>query len=84
MVNIASPTGEEGLLAAHLAAKLKPYCSVTQTQEIDRTQSNAFGQFTEFKEGKTLMLYAPIDTVTSNDEAEDLPWLGPVLSLIHI
>ena len=79
MVNIASPTGEEAPLAAHLAAKLKPYCSVTQTQEIDRTQSNAFGQFTEFKEGKTLMLYAPIDTVTSNDEAEDLPWLGPVM-----
>jgi len=77
MVNIASPTGEEGPLAAHLATKLIPYCTVTQTQEIDPTQSNAFGQFSELNEGKTLMLYAPLDTVTSNDEAEDLPWLGP-------
>ena len=77
MVNIASPTGEETPLAEYLSGQLKARGVSASTQKIDETQSNAFGRFNEPSDGKTLMLYAPIDTVTSNNEAEDLPWLGP-------
>ena len=77
MVNIPSPTGEEAALAEYLSGQLNAHDVSANTQKIDDTQSNAFGRFNEHSDGKTLMLYAPIDTVTSNNEAEDLPWLGP-------
>ena len=77
MVNIASPTGEEAPLAEYLSGKLISYSVAAQTQKIDDTQSNAFGKISGQSNKKNLMLYAPIDTVTSNSEAEDLPWLGP-------
>lgn len=77
MVNIPSPTGEEALLSGYISSKLNSYDISAKTQPIDDTQANAFGTYAERKDGKTLMLYAPIDTVTSNSEAEDLPWLGP-------
>lgn len=77
MINIASPTGEEASLAEYLSSKLSSYGTVAQTQKIDATQLNAFGKTAGQSDGKSLMLYAPIDTVTSNSEAEDIPWLGP-------
>jgi len=77
MINRASPTGEEALLAEHLTAKMQSLGFEAETQKIDAAQSNAFGKYSKPNDGKTLMLYAPIDTVTSNNEAEDLPWLGP-------
>lgn len=77
MVNIASPTGEEAPLAAYICSKLQSYDVDASTQEISPSQSNAFGIYSERSDGKSLMLYAPIDTVTSNSKAEDLPWLGP-------
>lgn len=77
MVNIASPTGEEAPLADYIAGRLQSYGVQSETQKISASQSNAFGKSEGHKSGKTLMLYAPIDTVTSNNEAEDLPWLGP-------
>ena len=79
MVNIASPTGEEAPLADYLSTKLTSYGIESETQKIDDTQSNAFGKTTGLGGEKNLMLYAPIDTVTSSSEAEDLPWLGPEL-----
>lgn len=77
MINLASPTGAEAPLAKHLTAKMQKLGFEAETQKIDAAQSNAFGTYSPPKDGKTLMLYAPIDTVTSNNEAEDLPWLGP-------
>ena len=79
MVNIASPTGEEAHLAEYLSSKLTIYGVAAQTQKIDGTQSNAFGKTTGHGSEKNLMLYAPIDTVTSNSTAEDTPWIGPEL-----
>ena len=79
MVDIASPTGEEAPLAEYLSAKLASYGVAAQTQKIDDTQSNAFGKIAGQGREKNLMLYAPIDTVTSNNEAEDTPWIGPKL-----
>jgi len=79
LVNIASPTGEEARLAAHIASKLYDFGITAHTQVIDETQANAFGVMRGESGGKTLMLYAPMDTVTSNSEAEDIPWLAPQL-----
>jgi len=77
MINIASPTGEEAPLAEHISAKLNAYGIDASVQSISETQASAFGARKVDGTNKTLMLYAPIDTVSSNSEAEDLPWLGP-------
>ena len=79
MVNIASPTGEEAPLAEYLSDKLTSYDVAAKIQKIDDTQSNAFGKTAGQGSNKNLMLYAPIDTVTSNSAAEDTPWIGPEL-----
>ncbi|MEM6483851.1 MAG: peptidase dimerization domain-containing protein [Pseudomonadota bacterium] len=80
LVDIASPTGEEGTLAGHIAALLTDFGATGSVQKIDDQQSNAVGQLAAAKRnselGKALLLYAPIDTVTSNSEEEDLPWLA--------
>ena len=77
MVNIASPTGEERALAEHISVQLNAYGIEASVQSISDKQANAFGVRRTQGADKSLMLYAPIDTVSSNNEAEDLPWLGP-------
>ena len=77
MVNIPSPTGEEAPLAAHLTDTLNGIGLSANIQNIDHSQSNAFAVLNGTGRDKTLMLYAPIDTVTSNSEAEDIPWAVP-------
>ena len=77
MVDIASPTGEEANLAAHISNVLEGYGLDVKVQNIDDTQSNTWGKRAGLKDGKRLMLYAPIDTVTSNNPSEDIPWLAP-------
>lgn len=76
MINIASPTGAEASLAEYISATLNTLGIEAKTQKIDETQSNAFGYFTAVTDGKTLILYAPIDTVTSDNDAEDIPWVS--------
>ena len=78
LVNIASPTGEEAPLAAHIANQLAGYGLEAQTQYINATQANAFGQINSAG-SNNLLLYAPMDTVTSNSETEDIPWAGPIM-----
>lgn len=77
MINIPSPTGEEAPLAEHLSATMQGLGIRASVQSIDDHQANAIGQYADLSDNKTLLLYAPMDTVTSNNEAEDLPWLGP-------
>lgn len=79
LVDIASPTGEEALLADHIVRRLKSFGITAETQEIDDRQANAVGKLSGNDNGKSLMLYAPIDTVTSNDVEEDVPWVGQEL-----
>jgi acetylornithine deacetylase/succinyl-diaminopimelate desuccinylase-like protein len=80
IVNIASPTGEERLLAEHIANQLSRYGLKADVQMIDDKQANALG-FLQSKRGggTSLLLYSPLDTVTSNSESEDLPWIGSEL-----
>ena len=79
LVNMTSPTGEEAPLATHIVTRLESYGLDAHVQTFDQQQANAFGVITGQGHGKTLLLYAPIDTLTSNSETEDLPWLGPEL-----
>ena len=78
LVDTASPTGEEGPLAREIVTILEEYNLEGKEQVIDTQQSNAIGKISGETEnsGRNLLLYAPIDTVTSNNAEEDLPWLS--------
>lgn len=79
LVDVASPTGEEAPLAKRIVEILKEYELLGQEQIIDNQQSNAVGKIKggQSEDFPSLMLYAPIDTVTSANPKEDLPWVGP-------
>ena len=83
LVDVVSPTGEEGPLARQIVALLDNFDLSGEEQIIDDQQSNALGQIKgiEASKGTTLLLYAPIDTLSSSSAEEDLPWLGPELTL---
>ena len=79
LVDIPSPTGEEAALAKHICVLLDSFDLSGFEQVIDDSQSNAIGQIAGSGGGVNLLLYAPIDTVTSASADEDLPWAGPEL-----
>ena len=79
MVDIPSPTGEEGQLAAWLAGTMADLGLDARYQPIDDLQGNAIGRLAGHGDGTHLLLYAPIDTLTVGDPAEDVPWVGPRL-----
>ena len=79
MVSIPSPTGEEGPLAAWLASTMADLGLDARYQPIDDLQGNAIGHLAGDGDGAHLLLYAPIDTLTVGEPAEDVPWVGPRL-----
>lgn len=78
LVDVPSPTGEEGALARRIVEHLRASGISAHEQVVRGSQSNAVGVMGEGG-GRVLLLYAPIDTVTSNSESEDLPWAGETL-----
>lgn len=80
LVDVASPTGEEAPLAHAIAAYLERHGLEGRVQSLDAKQANAYGRLRGRGAGRgtarSLLLYSPIDTVTSNSPAEDLPWAG--------
>ncbi|WP_406464093.1 peptidase dimerization domain-containing protein [Streptomyces sp. NBC_01622] len=79
LVDIPSPTGDEGPLAAHIADTLTTAGCPARVQPLDDRQANAWARLSGDGTGPDLMLYAPIDTLTVGEESEDLPWIGPEL-----
>ncbi|MFI7128067.1 M20 family metallopeptidase [Nonomuraea sp. NPDC050153] len=79
MVDIPSPTGEEGPLARWLAERLREAGLAGRYQPIDDDQGNAIGRLRGDGTGPDLLLYAPIDTLTVGAEEEDVPQVGPAL-----
>lgn len=79
LVDVPSPTGEEAPLARAIAASLTESGLEGAVQALGASQANAVGRIPGRGTGPSLLLYAPIDTVTSNNAAEDLPWVGPTL-----
>lgn len=79
IVNIASPTGEEKDLSSHIAKTMSALGYNSDVQHLNDTQANAIAHALSEGDGRNLLLYAPLDTVTSNSESEDIPWAGPTL-----
>jgi acetylornithine deacetylase/succinyl-diaminopimelate desuccinylase-like protein len=79
LVGIPSPTGEERTIAAFCAEWLGARGLQARRQAIDERQGNAIGRAPGTGNGPALLLYAPTDTVTTGDPAEDVPGVGPTL-----
>lgn len=79
LIDIPSPTGNEAGLAKHISTMLTDFGLVGTEQIIDNQQSNAMGHIPGSDQKFNLLLYAPIDTVTSSSADEDLPWVAPEL-----
>lgn len=79
VTNIASPTGKEANLARWLADQMRAAGIEGFAQHLDEDQANAVGRIRGDGSGPDLMLYAPIDTLTTGDPREDVPWIGPDL-----
>jgi len=80
LVDIASPTGEEAPLAEWIAGELRRGGIDSRTQPIDDLQANAVARIGDPGDGPDLLLYAPIDTLTTGNPDEDLPWVGRELA----
>ncbi|MEU0791883.1 M20/M25/M40 family metallo-hydrolase [Amycolatopsis sp. NPDC005961] len=76
---IPSPTGREAPLAHMLASRLSAAGFAAQAQHLDEFQANAVGRLRGSGGGEDLMLYAPIDTLTTGQSELDVPWIGPEL-----
>ena len=79
VVDVPSPTGEEAPLAGLLAAELRTAGLDARLQPLDEQQANALGRLRGSGSGPDLLLYAPIDTLTTGRDGDDLPWAGPEL-----
>ncbi len=79
LVEMPSPTGDESALAHLLVDELSAAGLEAIHQRIDDRQANAVARLAGTGGGADLLLYAPIDTLTVGTEAEDVPWVGPVL-----
>jgi acetylornithine deacetylase/succinyl-diaminopimelate desuccinylase-like protein len=79
VTRIASPTGREAPLAAWLVAHMRARGVDAHVQAIDADQANAIGRVRGAGTGPDLLLYAPIDTLTTGEAALDLPWIAPAL-----
>ncbi|EME14418.1 M20 family metallopeptidase [Rhodococcus triatomae] len=79
MVDIASPTGDEAPLARHITDTFTAGGIEAHTMSLDDRQANSWARLRGDGTGPDLLLYAPIDTVTSGNPDEDVPWAGDAL-----
>lgn len=79
IINIASPTGEEGRLARSIVRRLRTAGIESEEQVLDARQSNAVGTLRGTGRAASVLLYSPIDTLTSGNEGEDVPWAAASL-----
>ena len=79
IVDIPSPTGEELPLAQFIGDLLSNENLQSKLQQLTDCQANIMSKIRGQKSGKNILLYSPIDTVTSNNSDEDIPWAGSEL-----
>ncbi len=79
VTDIASPTGEEAELAAMLVERLAATGARATLQPLDATSANAVGRLPGTGDGADLLLFAPIDTLTTGNDAEDIPAVARTL-----
>jgi succinyl-diaminopimelate desuccinylase len=79
LVNIASPTGDERPLAEHIVGLLQRAGIDGRLMPIDDRTANAWARLPArgpgTGRGPTVMLYSPLDTVTSGNDV-DVPWVA--------
>jgi acetylornithine deacetylase/succinyl-diaminopimelate desuccinylase-like protein len=79
LVNIASPTGDERPLAEYIVGLFQRAGIDGRLMPIDDRMANAWARLpargSNAGRGPTVMLYSPLDTVTSGDE-DDVPWVA--------
>ncbi len=78
LVGVASPTGGEAPLAEWIARSMAERGIEATTQPIGVGASNAWGWIGDH-DGPSLLLYAPLDTVTAGGAEEDTPWAAAEL-----
>ena len=78
MTSIPSPTGDESALAGYAVAELSRHGVAARLQPLDERQANAVGRIRGSGSGPVLLLYAPIDTLTTGTAA-DVPAIGATL-----
>ena len=71
LVNIASPTGEEGAIGDYVATRFAELGLQVSRQEIEPGRSNVIARLPGAGQGPTLLLLAHFDT--STNPGEDLP-----------
>lgn len=76
LTDIPSPTGHEAPAATWLAEQLEGAGLIAALQPLQLPQANAHGRLQGDGSGPTLLLYAPIDTLTTGDPRHDQPWVG--------
>ncbi len=78
MVDVASPTGDERLLAERIVELLREHGLDGRLMPIDDRSANAWARIPArgpaAGSGPDLLLYAPMDTVTTGTTDEDVPW----------
>lgn len=80
MVDISSPTGEEAPLAEWIVAEFQSLGIDGSVQYLDERQANAVGRIGAMGDGPDVLLYSPIDTITTGNSAEDVPWAADHLA----
>jgi acetylornithine deacetylase/succinyl-diaminopimelate desuccinylase-like protein len=76
LASIPSPTGEERPLAEFIVEYARGQGLAARYQPIDAKQGNALAWYGGPGDGPDLLLYAPIDTLTTGSAEEDCPWVG--------
>lgn len=79
MVDIPSPTGEERELATWVVDHLTSAGVPAWVQPLDPSQANAVARVAGGGSGASLLLYAPIDTLTTGNPEEDEPFAAETL-----
>lgn len=79
LVDVPSPTGEERELATWAVGHLDAAGVEARVQPLDERQANAVGRVRGSGDGPSLLLYAPIDTLTTGNPEEDEPWAADSL-----
>lgn len=76
---VPSPTGGEAPLAHVLVELLQRAGVPAGVQHLDPLQANAVGTLRGTGSGYSLLLYSPVDTLTTGTVEQDVPWIGPRL-----
>ncbi len=79
LVDMPSPTGDEGPLASYVAGRLAAAGLRAGVLAHDERQASAWARLAGRGGGRDVLLYAPIDTLTVGRAGIDVPWAGPVL-----